>query len=87
MTIIRDIYDKIGVVLREMRPTVGHRTFDTRAVYELYAKRYPGDVRFMKERQRKHPRAHSLEPHFLEPERLCRVHHALLVNRGWVVDH
>ena len=62
MTIIADIYDKIGSVIKEMRSKVGTRpSFTTDEVYALYVKRYPGDLEVMKARQRGEPTSHSLE--------------------------
>ena len=51
ITIIPDIYDNIGIVLRDMRADRGTATtFTTREVYPLYVQRYPDDEKFMEKR-------------------------------------
>lgn len=60
MTIIPNIYDKIGVVLAELRPEVGASTFEASTVYDRYALHFPRDIDVMKQRRDEFPRAHSL---------------------------
>jgi hypothetical protein len=50
--IIPDIYDKIGIILRDM--LLDHRTsktFTTKEVYELYVQKYPEDEELLKKRK------------------------------------
>ncbi|MHB9074825.1 MAG: hypothetical protein ACYC6G_15015 [Desulfobaccales bacterium] len=62
MTIIPNVYDKIGSVLREMRSNLGIGvTFTTSEVYKLFVQRYPGDEEMLEKRQMKKPGAHSLK--------------------------
>jgi len=62
MTIIPDIYDKIGSILREMGSNLGTGvTFTTSEVYTLYVQRYPADEEMMKQRQKDKPRSHGLK--------------------------
>jgi hypothetical protein len=62
MTIIPDIYGKIGNVLRELRSNLGNcATFTTNEVYSLYRQRYPADEEMMKKRQMDKPGAHNLK--------------------------
>lgn len=60
MTIIPDIYAKIGTVLDELRKR-SKSSFSTVDFYDLYIKRYPGDVDKMELRKRENPKAHSLK--------------------------
>jgi hypothetical protein len=62
MTIITDVYEKIGSVLRELRSNLGaSATFTTNEVYSLYRNRYPADEAMMKRRQMVKPGAHDLK--------------------------
>ena len=62
MTIIPDLYDKIGSVLIDMRSDRGiGATFTTSEVFDLYMQRYPDDHPFMEERKKRNPKAASLE--------------------------
>jgi hypothetical protein len=55
MTIIDDIYDKIGNILTDMRDDLATaKTFTSIEVYYLYVQRYPDDEEYMK--------AHEKEP-------------------------
>ncbi len=48
MTKISDIYDKIGIVLRDILAERGTATtFTSSEVYPLYLKRFPDDEEFM----------------------------------------
>jgi hypothetical protein len=48
MTKIPDIYNKIGIVLRDMRIDRGtNTTFTSSEVYPLYVQQYPDDEEFM----------------------------------------
>ena len=50
MTKIPDIYDKIGIVLRDMLANRGRATtFTSSEVYPLYVQRYPDDEVFMEQ--------------------------------------
>jgi hypothetical protein len=62
MTIIPDIYDRIGSILWEICPNLGMGgTFTTGEVYKLYVQRYPADEEFMRQRQIDKPTACSLK--------------------------
>ena len=62
MTLIPDVYDKIGSILRKMRSNRGSgMVFTTAEVCRLYAQQYPADEEMMRQRQQSNPRAHSLE--------------------------
>jgi len=62
MTIIPDIYAKIGSILRELRSNLGTGPkFTTMEVYTLYVQRYPPDEEMMKKRQMDKPRSHGLK--------------------------
>jgi hypothetical protein len=62
MTIIPDIYDKIAIVLRELRKRRGSRVVVTAAeVFELYKANYPEDIEFMARRRKRKPASHSLQ--------------------------
>lgn len=51
MKIIPDIYDKIGIILREMQAERGTATtFTSSEVYPLYVQRYPDDEEIMYKR-------------------------------------
>ena len=51
MTLIEDIYDKIGIILRDMLAERGPFTlFTTDELYLLYLQRYPEDEGFVEAR-------------------------------------
>lgn len=60
MPIIPDIYSKIGVVLQDLRPSVGAETFMADNVVEHYIARYSSDDKYMRSRQVSEPASHSL---------------------------
>ena len=61
MTIIPDVYPKLGIVLKELRPSVGSADFSASQVTSRYKAKYPGDDDLMKKRQAEAPTSHSLE--------------------------
>jgi hypothetical protein len=62
MTLIPDVYDKIGSILREMRANRDSgMSFTADEVYKLYVQQYPADEEMMRRRQESNPQAHSLE--------------------------
>jgi hypothetical protein len=62
MTIIPDIYDKIGAVLNQMRSDPAFQaSFSSDDVYARYVALYPGDDDVMRTRQSSQPTSHSLK--------------------------
>jgi hypothetical protein len=62
MTLIPDVYNKIGNILRIMRSNLSSGTvFTTAEVCRLYAQQYPADEEMMRQRKKSIPRAHGLD--------------------------